>query len=114
MGGEEGRLSDLQRWLQPRLAGVPDALRDRILHAANDLSREARYAQREHDVQTFPVSRATLHDRLREAGRHLLAQAIAMPPSRDAAVTLLAADALMTFACEAMAEAAPERLGDMR
>ncbi len=37
-----------------------------------------------------------------------------MPASHDTALTLLAADALMTFACEAMAEAAPERLEDLR
>jgi hypothetical protein len=55
-----------------------------------------------------------LHDQLREAGERLLAEAESLPPGRDAALTLLAADALMTFACEAMAEEAPERLGDLR
>jgi hypothetical protein len=49
---------------------------------------------------------------LRETGARLLAKAVAMPPSRDAAVTLLVADALLTFACEAVAETAPERLGE--
>jgi hypothetical protein len=42
-----------------------------------------------------------------------LALAQSGPPSRETAITLLAADALMTFACEAMAEGAPERLGDL-
>ena len=51
-----------------------------------------------------------LHEALRQAGERLLAVAIAMPPSRETAVTLLAADALMTFACEATAEFHPDQL----
>jgi hypothetical protein len=54
-----------------------------------------------------------LHERLRQLGDGLLAQAKSAPASRDTALTLLAADALMTFACEAMAHAAPERLGEL-
>ncbi len=34
--------------------------------------------------------------------------------SRDDALTLLAADAFMTYACEAAAELEPGRLGDLR
>jgi hypothetical protein len=70
--------------------------------------------KREAGGQAFHVSRLTLHEELCRVGERLLAEAIGMPPSRDTAVTLLAADALMTFACEAMAEEAPERLGEMR
>ncbi len=43
---------------------------------------------------------------------HLLAEALAGPPTRDQALSLLAADALMTFACEAMAERDPGALAD--
>jgi hypothetical protein len=35
------------------------------------------------------------------------------PPSRDTALTLLAADALITWACEAAAELEPQSLGEM-
>jgi hypothetical protein len=48
-----------------------------------------------------------LHERLRQLGDGLLAQAKSEPASRDTALTLLAADALMTFACEALAEVDP-------
>ncbi len=34
--------------------------------------------------------------------------------SREDALTLLAADALMTYACQATAEGEPERLADLR
>jgi hypothetical protein len=51
-----------------------------------------------------------LHERLRQLGDGLLAQAKSEPASRDTALTLLAADALMTFACEALAEVDPSGL----
>ncbi|MSR05545.1 MAG: hypothetical protein EXR93_00525 [Gemmatimonadetes bacterium] len=53
-------------------------------------------------------------DTLRSAAEGLLAEAAAAAPSRETALSLLAADALMTYACEAVAELAPERLGEMR
>ncbi len=96
----EPRASEVEPWLEPRLAGVTDALRERILQA---VKREG---------QAFHAPRFTLHQELRRAGERLLAEAIAMPPSRDTAVTLRAADALMTFACEALAERHPEDLAD--
>lgn len=51
---------------------------------------------------------------LRAAAEALLAEAASAAPSRETALALLAADALMTYACEATAEHAPEELGDMR
>jgi hypothetical protein len=51
---------------------------------------------------------------LRAAAETLLAEAAKAPLGREAALALLAADALVTYACEATAETAPERLGDMR
>jgi len=53
-------------------------------------------------------------DALRAAAMGLLDEAASAAAGRDAALTLLAADALMTYACEAAAEGQPERLGDMR
>lgn len=44
----------------------------------------------------------------------MLAEAMSASPTHATALTLLAADALMTFACEVVAETAPERLGDLR
>lgn len=55
---------------------------------------------------------ALLSDRLAEAGRQALAGVLAHPGDRDAALDLLAADALITLALLARAEAAPAELGD--
>lgn len=107
MSGEREVLNDIERWLEPRLKGVPEALRRRILEA---VKRETESVKREENGQTSHASRFTLHEGMRRVGERLLAEAIAMPPSHDTAVTLLAADALMTFACEALAESHPEGL----
>ena len=65
---------------------------------------------RERILEAVKPEDLALHEALRRAGERLLALAIAMPPSRETAVTLLAADALMTFACEATAEFHPDQL----
>jgi hypothetical protein len=52
-------------------------------------------------------------DALRAAAEVLLAQAAHAAPGRDTALALLAADALMTYACEATAEQTPDKLGEM-
>ena len=52
----------------------------------------------------------TLPDRLAAAGLAALEQVVARPSERRTAPTLLAADALLTYACEAAAEAGPETL----
>jgi hypothetical protein len=44
-----------------------------------------------------------LHDELRRLAERLLEQAKHGPQNRDTAMTLLAADTLITFACEAAA-----------
>lgn len=54
-----------------------------------------------------------VHTALRDLAERLLPDAKSGPPTRDTALTLLAADALITLACEAAAEEAPERLGEM-
>ena len=49
---------------------------------------------------------------LKRLGDGLLEEAKRGPPTRATALTLLAADALMTLACELVAEEDPERLED--
>lgn len=49
---------------------------------------------------------------LKVLGDRLLEEAKGGPPGRETALTLLAADALMTLACELIAEQNPERLSD--
>jgi hypothetical protein len=73
--------------------GVPEALRARVLDA---VKRETGHGTRGLSV----------HERLRNAADHLLAEVLTAMPSRGQALTLLAADALMTFACEAEVERA--------
>jgi uncharacterized membrane protein len=62
----------------------------------------------------FHGSRFPFHDALREAAQSLIEEAKSAPPTRDTALTLLAADALITWACEAAAELDPGNLGEMR
>ncbi len=50
---------------------------------------------------------------LSEIAENLLSEAKSAPPSRDTALTLLTADALITYACEALAEGDPERLAGL-
>ncbi|HET9294327.1 MAG TPA: hypothetical protein VFO06_08545 [Gemmatimonadales bacterium] len=57
-------------------------------------------------------SAAPLAERLAEAGRRALAGVVAHPGDREAALDLLAADALITLALLARAEAEPEELGE--
>ena len=51
---------------------------------------------------------------LRSAAEMLLAEAASGPADHDTALTLLAADALVTLACEYVAEHEPERLAELR
>ncbi len=99
-----GPAPGLEAWLAPRLQGVPESLRWRIQEAI--VAHAAPLPAPARGVEVASV--------LADAGSKLLARAEAMPPSREAALALLAADALMTYACEALAEQAPERLGELR
>jgi hypothetical protein len=78
---------DAMQWLAPRLEDVPMSLRARLEGAV-----------RAH-APAGPPAQALL-----SAGQALLAQAKDAPPTRDTALVLLAADALVTFSCEAAAE----------
>lgn len=53
---------------------------------------------------------AALHRRLALAGIRALETVVDRPSERSTATTLLAADALLTYACEAAAEAGPDPL----
>ncbi|UCG85636.1 MAG: hypothetical protein JSW71_17155 [Gemmatimonadota bacterium] len=83
--------------METRLVDAPASLRSRILQAAcggalpGTLSPET----------------------LRKMARRLVEEAKSGPPSHDTAMTLLAADALITFSCEVVAEQQPERLAAM-
>lgn len=92
-------MSDRARaWLSLRAGAVPPAL-EACMEAAVD------------DV----LDDDTIHDALADAARTCLRQAIALGDQRAAALPLLAADALMTYACEAAAavdDAALRELAD--
>jgi hypothetical protein len=78
---------------------VPSSLRERIEKA----------------LDRYPVSPSdSLEQALRQLADGLLAEAKEGGVGRDPALTLLAADALVTYACEVRAEQEPERLADMR
>jgi hypothetical protein len=93
-------LIEVRRWLEPRLRDIPASLRDRIVqafeaHASPDASSPA------HSLRT--VANALLEEAKQGHGG-----------GRDVALTLLAADALVTYACEVTAETDPDQLGELR
>ena len=93
--------NDLLGWLEPRMVDVPDSLRTRILDTVK--SR-----------QSDRLTGGRLSEELRRIGEELMRSTQSAPATRDTAMTLLAADALMTFACEAVAEGEPERLSELQ
>ncbi len=98
-----GKLTDLESWLRPRLEQVPESLRARILEVVVGNGGQ----------EADAVSGATLPDALRSFADLLLEEAKVGPPTHDTAITLLAADALITYACEAAAELGPEVLAGL-
>jgi hypothetical protein len=85
---------ELEAWLRARTARGPAALRARVLEHAR-----------------VPNDGATLAERLALAADRVLAIVEEHPGDRAIALDLLAADALITLALLAQAEAEPERLG---
>jgi hypothetical protein len=79
-----------------RAGGVPPALEARMESAIDDVL----------DYDTIPGA-------LADAARICLRAALAVGDSRDAALHLLAADALITYACEAAANGAGDSLNDL-
>ncbi len=89
-------LTPAQRWLSERFRAVPDVLRVRLQRALTH------YDDSGHPADVFGrLARITIEEFHGDA-------------SRDDALTLLAADAFMTYACEAAAELEPRRLGDLK
>lgn len=86
------RLDDPAAWIAARSDGIPSALMARIDAALRDAPRGT-----------------GLPDTLRGAADALLEE-VRDGAARDEAVTLLAADALITFACEAVSERDPAAL----
>ena len=85
-------------WLERRRVGAPPDLFDRVRFWLESVDRTT-------DREEVPVAEA-----LARAGRAALEQVTGSEGSRAAAMDLLAADALVTFAMEACAETAPESL----
>jgi hypothetical protein len=67
-------------------------LRERVLGAAQRATRNEQRGD------------GPLHDQLHRLAEGLLEDAKTGPPNHDTALTLLAADTLVTYACEAAAE----------
>ena len=97
-------MTALEAWLAARLAEAPDSLRTSVERAAFSVQRAA-------DVGQFA-------DALKAAAEQLIATAPPPPPppppSHGAALNLLTADALITLACEWVAERNPEALVELR
>ena len=89
-------MTSAQTWLSERFRVVPDALRVRLQLVLTH------YDDTGHPEDVFGrLARIAIGELHGDA-------------SRDDALTLLAADAFMTYACEAAAELEPGRLGDLR
>ena len=86
---------EASEWLAERLARAPASLRERVLEAleGDGAGGAGDFAQRLHD-----------------AGERLLAEAGRDGAGREVAITLLAADALITLAAEWVAETRPDAL----
>jgi hypothetical protein len=84
-------VNDDLSWLELHTAHAPPVLRERVMHYADE-----------------PAER-DLPARLADAGMRALAAVESHPGDRSAALDLLAADALVTYAFELLA-AEPERL----
>lgn len=88
-------VNDWEEWVDGRTAGAPPGLRDRVLAW----------------VARTEVGSVSPPTRLAEAGRAALAAALRAGEGRAVARDLLAADALVTLALLAQADADPRQLG---
>jgi hypothetical protein len=79
-------MSEAERWIRARLAGAPPALLEAMVNA-------------------LPRSDAGAAEGMAEGAAALYARLLGDPDDREAALPLLAADALMTHALQACAEA---------
>jgi hypothetical protein len=81
-------VSDIVRWLDARRPAPPPSLRLAMIEALAEAGPDA----------------GSLAERLAAAGLDALARVVAAPSARARAIHLLAADALITYACEAAVE----------
>lgn len=86
-------MTDAADWLRERLAGAPDALLAEMAAA-------------------LPAGAPSVADALAAGAVTLYAQVLAGSGGREDALPLLAADALLTHALEAQAEADPDAVAD--
>jgi hypothetical protein len=100
-------VSDAANWLASRAAAAPPALRARI-------SAAMRAAESRVDVGDAVRVSPSLPNLLAEAGLERLRYSLRHPQEADAALDLLAADALLTYACEAAAELGEEALARLQ
>lgn len=96
-------------WLEERLADAPASLRERVLGAVR---RHAGAGRSGGGEQSSP--RAVFPNTMRDVADALLEDAKSGPPDHKTALTLLAADALVTFWCEALAAQNPEALAELK
>ena len=80
---------DAWNWLAPRISTAPPTLRERMRTAVETATGD------------------TIHDQLAESAASCLRDALQRPAHRASALDLLSADALLTHACAAAAEAGP-------
>ena len=99
-------MTGLSSWLEPRLEDAPATLRDRIIRAVADRTADGRTGGR--------ADGSSLYDQFAAVAEELMREAKSAPATRDTAMTLHAADALITFACEAAAETEPSQLSELR
>jgi hypothetical protein len=88
-------------WLMQHAEGVPAALHARMLEAVRA------------SASAVDASAVTTARQLAEAAVHCLRAALDQGDERSAALSLLAADALITSACEAAAADGPGALADL-
>jgi hypothetical protein len=97
--------------LTARLIAAPESLRATVYDAAHTAVQ-----------RTSGSVRGDFAEQLMAAAERLMATAVApaapasspTPPTPPTALSLLTADALVTLACEWVAEREPERLGELR
>ncbi len=107
-------MTELESWLEPRLGGVPESLRRRILAAVRRYAVSSQPTAYSSPLTAHSAQLTAHSSQLTEIAENLLSEAKSAPPGRDTALTLLAADALITYACEALAEGEPEGLANLR
>jgi len=99
-------LTDPRKWLTARLIAAPESLRATVHEAAHPAMRRA----------SGSVERDFADVLMAAAERVVRSPAAPAAPAACAAAAsaLLTADALVTLACEWVAEHEPERLGEMQ